>query len=349
MLVERRAGDAARRPEVGHRDAVEPARGEQVGRGGQDLLAPGRLGGPGVDPPRLVLANSSGPLDRSPGGDEPVAGQGPAEHRAGEAEQADHQARGAEAGHERVLHRARDAGHLGRRSRRPRRPTLGRLSGRRGSRPSSSSTSRAPYTEEKSEPTTATPRVPPSSRVASLTADPTPARAGGRTCMIDSVAGVEIRPSPRPMSTICGHDRRSRRTRRGAGRDPDERRPKQRQAGGDDGAGADPRGQEAARRRTRPRWRPRPAGSRAGRERVVVADELEVLRDQEDEAEQREEGDRSRRRWPRRSGGRGTGETSSIGCSARALDRDEDREQDGGAGEPSEGLRCWPSRAPAPR
>src|ERR1700712_3759880 len=54
------------------------------------------------------------------------------------------------------------------------------------------------------DPTTATPRVPPSSRVASLTADPTPARAGGSTSRIDSVAGVEINPMPRPINTICG-------------------------------------------------------------------------------------------------------------------------------------------------
>ena len=53
-------------------------------------------------------------------------------------------------------------------------------------------------------PTTATPRVPPSSRVASLTAEPTPARAGGRTSRIDSVAGVEMRPMPSPIMTICG-------------------------------------------------------------------------------------------------------------------------------------------------
>jgi len=62
----------------------------------------------------------------------------------------------------------------------------------------------AAYTEEKTEPTTATPRVPPSSRVASLTADPTPARAGGKTSRMDSVAGVEISPIPSPMRTIWG-------------------------------------------------------------------------------------------------------------------------------------------------
>ena len=54
---------------------------------------------------------------------------------------------------------------------------------------------------------TATPSAPPVSRVASLTADPIPALAGGRTLRIDSVAGVLVRPSPKPMmqhlAAIC--------------------------------------------------------------------------------------------------------------------------------------------------
>ncbi len=73
-----------------------------------------------------------------------------------------------------------------------------------GRLPVSSSASRSAYTLENTDPMTATPRVPPSSRVASLTAEPTPARAGGSTCRIDSVAGVLTRPRPTPMSTICG-------------------------------------------------------------------------------------------------------------------------------------------------
>src|SRR5580765_3547346 len=73
-----------------------------------------------------------------------------------------------------------------------------------GSEPKAPVVRCAAYTLEKYDPTTATPRVPPSSRVASLTADPTPARAGGRTSRIDSVAGVEIAPMPRPMRTIWG-------------------------------------------------------------------------------------------------------------------------------------------------
>ena len=46
--------------------------------------------------------------------------------------------------------------------------------------------------------------MPPSSRVASLTAEPTPARDGGSTWRIDSVAGVLMKPMPRPIITIWG-------------------------------------------------------------------------------------------------------------------------------------------------
>ena len=72
-----------------------------------------------------------------------------------------------------------------------------------GSAPSAPPARCAAQIELNTEPTTATPRVPPSSRVASLTADPTPARAGGSTSRIDSVAGLEISPMPSPMRTIC--------------------------------------------------------------------------------------------------------------------------------------------------
>ena len=162
------------------------------------------------------------------------------------------------------------------------------------SRPSSSSTSLAPYSEEKSEPTTATPRVPPSSRVASLTAEPTPARAGGSTCMIDSVAGVLTSPRPRPIITICGT------IDGGVGdvdldrRDPEERRAEQRQAGADDGLGADARRELGARDRGDGDGDRDGQDPHAGAERGVVAQELEELRDQEDEAEEREERDRHR-------------------------------------------------------
>ena len=50
-------------------------------------------------------------------------------------------------------------------------------------------------------PTIATPSAPPSSRVVSLTAEPTFARSGGSAPMIDSVAGAPARPMPAPMRT----------------------------------------------------------------------------------------------------------------------------------------------------
>src|SRR5947207_581415 len=61
---------------------------------------------------------------------------------------------------------------------------------------------RLAYSEAYTLPITATPRVPPSRRVASLTADPTPALAFGTTPIIASVAGALVRPIPVPRMTI---------------------------------------------------------------------------------------------------------------------------------------------------
>src|SRR5215510_11542080 len=52
-------------------------------------------------------------------------------------------------------------------------------------------------------PSTATPSVPPISRVVSFTAEPTPALAGGRDDRIDSVAGAAADPSPNPIRIIA--------------------------------------------------------------------------------------------------------------------------------------------------
>jgi len=51
-------------------------------------------------------------------------------------------------------------------------------------------------------PMTATPSVPPTSRVASLTAEPMPALSVCTAPMIDSVAGALVSPMPRPSRTI---------------------------------------------------------------------------------------------------------------------------------------------------
>src|SRR6266550_1305458 len=48
---------------------------------------------------------------------------------------------------------------------------------------------------------TATPSAPPTWRVVSLTAEPTPALPGGREPMIDSVAGAVVKPMPAPKTT----------------------------------------------------------------------------------------------------------------------------------------------------
>ena len=52
--------------------------------------------------------------------------------------------------------------------------------------------SRLEYTDAKTPPTTATPRVPPSSRVVSLTAEPTPALSADSEPMMASVAGAVV-------------------------------------------------------------------------------------------------------------------------------------------------------------
>src|ERR1700689_2122426 len=68
--------------------------------------------------------------------------------------------------------------------------------------PGSALVSRLAYSDAYTLPITATPRVPPNRRVASLTADPTPAFAFGTTPMIASVAGALGRPIPVPRTTI---------------------------------------------------------------------------------------------------------------------------------------------------
>ncbi len=56
-------------------------------------------------------------------------------------------------------------------------------------------------TDEYTLPMMATPRAPPTWRVVSLTADPTPALSRGSEPMIDSVAGAMVRAMPVAMMT----------------------------------------------------------------------------------------------------------------------------------------------------
>src|SRR6266498_930272 len=69
---------------------------------------------------------------------------------------------------------------------------------------------RPAYSEAATLPITATPMVPPSNRVASLTAEPTPAWSLETTPMIASVAGALVSPIPVPRTsiwaTICGYE-----------------------------------------------------------------------------------------------------------------------------------------------
>ena len=52
------------------------------------------------------------------------------------------------------------------------------------------------YTDETTDPSTATPSAPPSSRVVSFMAEPTPARLSGTEAMISVVSGVMVRAIP---------------------------------------------------------------------------------------------------------------------------------------------------------
>jgi len=63
--------------------------------------------------------------------------------------------------------------------------------------------SRLPYTDAATLPMTATPSAAPNRRVASLTAEPTPALSVGTTPRIASVAGAVMSPSPPPPTIIC--------------------------------------------------------------------------------------------------------------------------------------------------
>ena len=58
------------------------------------------------------------------------------------------------------------------------------------------------YCDDRIEPSTATPNAPPTCRVVSFTAEPTPAFARGSEPMIESVAGAITLPMPRPSTHV---------------------------------------------------------------------------------------------------------------------------------------------------
>jgi hypothetical protein len=65
--------------------------------------------------------------------------------------------------------------------------------------PSRNSATLVEYTDDSTEPMTATPIAPPTCRVVSLTAEPTPALPSGSELMIDSVAGAMVSAMPVAM------------------------------------------------------------------------------------------------------------------------------------------------------
>jgi hypothetical protein len=67
----------------------------------------------------------------------------------------------------------------------------------------SSAASRLVYRDAATLPITATPRVPPNSRVEPLTAEAMPPFSFGTAPRMDSVAGAWVSPIPRPSTTIC--------------------------------------------------------------------------------------------------------------------------------------------------
>ena len=144
-------------------------------------------------------------------------------------------------------------------------------------------------------PRIATPSAPPTSRVVSLTAEPTPAFSGGNEPMIESVAGAIARPMPTPRMSSTSGDQSVARRRRHVREEPHRERDEH-EAARDDELRADTRDEQRAQRRgddERERNRQQP---HTRRQRVVAEHELQVLRQEEQRAEHREEHERDRGR-----------------------------------------------------
>ena len=137
----------------------------------------------------------------------------------------------------------------------------------------------------------ATPSAPPTSRVVSLTAEPTPALSRGSEPMIDSVAGATASPMPPPISSIAmamrpyplvtvDVDATTRPAAKSSMPVTTTRLvPSRSTSFDDDGASDHHRDRERQRAHT-------------GLERRVAEHELQVLRREEDEPEQGEEHER---------------------------------------------------------
>ena len=79
---------------------------------------------------------------------------------------------------------------------------LGGVDGLAGSASGTRAVKFVAYCDDRIEPSTATPNAPPTCRVVSLTAEPTPALARGSDPMIESVAGAMTLPMPRPSAHV---------------------------------------------------------------------------------------------------------------------------------------------------
>ena len=137
-------------------------------------------------------------------------------------------------------------------------------------------------------------------------------RLGGR-CASDAHAGPEHHHLHR-RSRGSRWSERSRRTRSRC-----RRRGEQRQAGRHHELGPVPDRDLGPDDRSDRNGRRDGQQAHARLERSVALEELEVLRDEEDEPREREEGHGHRQRWPRRSAGCGTGRrrASARACGAR--------------------------------
>ena len=186
---------------------------------------------------------------------------------------------------------------------------------------------RAAYTLDTADPMIATPSAPPTWRVVSLTAEPTPALARGSDPMTDSVAGAIVMPMPAAITTknemtttyaVPGCDRREQ-----AEADGD-----QTEAGEDDPLGADPLDQTGRQRRDEHHRRGVGQQPDAGLQRGVAVHELPVLGHQEHRAEQGEERQRDR---AARGGEPGVAEHAHVEhrVRGRALPPHETTERDG--------------------
>ena len=191
---------------------------------------------------------------------------------------------------------------------------------------------------------TATPSAPPTWRVVSLMAEPTPARPAGTAPMIDAVAGAMVRPMPKAnthwvtrMAGIAAVDGEARPA-------PAMETATTAEPGGDDGPGPRPPNQPGCGVGHHQQDDGEGDAAQAGAERVVAEHELQVLGLEEDDAEEAEvqRGDGQAGRGEPRVGEQPQVEHRRP---AAQLDLDEQREHGQRHGEGAEHDRAGPAPA----